>query len=289
TLSANPDRDRGDQSKTDALVAEVDGPWVVDLHESDVSYLPGKGGEGEEAVLLVALAVQNRNGGAAFPADGTRYAFGVDVVPASDAAKRVNLDAAAEADYADMIQNQCTVLYVGKATFKGDKTDPSCYPDDRKAFPDTVTFRFCFKTPTTYVNCQNPDNDPASPFEGEEHLRGVAFESSKPIVAQITLHTDHPFWDSVVHDSPAHFDQFAARVTGQSGTTTVTLEDTVGVDYTKVTTAQNQALRWRYCIDPPTDAHPLFKGEMAFEPGSVAHATGGDPSSGLRDYYDFTS
>jgi hypothetical protein len=289
TLSANPDKVQGDQAQTDGVVAEVDGPWAVDLHKSDPSNLQGKGGADEQAVPLVALANQNKNGGAPFPADGTRYAFGFDVVPAAASAKRVNLDAAAAADYDEMIQNGCTVFYAGTATFKGDKMDASCYPPDRTTFPDVVNFRFCFKTPTTYVNCQNPDNDPAKPFADEEHVRGIAFESSRQVVAQVTIHTDHPFWDSVLHESPAHFDQFAARVVGQMGTPTVKLEDTVGVDYSKYVDAMNQPLAWRYCIEPSTAAHPKLTGEMAFDPQSVPHATGADPATGLRDYYDFAA
>src|SRR5258705_7090017 len=89
TLSANADKVPGDQSQTDAVVAEVDGPWAVDLHKSDPNNLQGKGGTDEQAVPLVALTTQNKNGGAAFPADSTRYAFGVDVVPAADGAKKV--------------------------------------------------------------------------------------------------------------------------------------------------------------------------------------------------------
>jgi len=289
TLSSNPDQVPGDQSQTGSLVAEVDGPWAVDLHRSDPSNLQGKGGTDEQAVPLVTLTNQNKNGGAPFPADGTRYAFGYDVVAASAAAKRVNFDAAAEADYAEMIQNGCTVLYAGTATFKGDKTDANCYPDDRKSFPDVVAFRLCFKAPATYVNCQNPDNDPAKPFADEEHVRGIAFESGRQVMAQVTVHTDHPFWDSVLHESPAHFDQFAARTVGQTGMPTVKLEDTVGVDYTRYIDATNQALGWRYCIEPSTAAHPKLTGEMAFDPQSVPHATGTDPSTGLRDYYDFAT
>src|ERR1051325_11290633 len=49
-ISDNPDKSSGDESQTDALVAEVDGPWAVDLHKSDPSYLEGKGGPGEQAV-----------------------------------------------------------------------------------------------------------------------------------------------------------------------------------------------------------------------------------------------
>ena len=31
----------------------------------------------------------------------------------------------------------------------------------------------------------------------------------------------------------------------------------------------------------------VFQGPMRFDPGSVAHASGADPASGLRDAYDF--
>ena len=48
-------------------------------------------------------------------------------------------------------------------------------------------------------------------------------------------------------------------------------------------------LQWRYCIAPPTDVHPQLTGAMAFDPQSVPHAVGGDPSTGLRDYYDFAT
>ena len=184
--------------------------------------------------------------------------------PASAAAQKVNLDAAASADYEQMVQEGCTVLYVGTATFKG---DDACNVDHAD-WPKTVHFRLCFKSPTSYVNCQNPDNDPAMAFDGEEHQRGIAFPSNSGVVAQVTIHTDHPFWDSVVHDSPAHFDQFAARVVGQdAGEPTVTLEDTMGVDYTAYTDALGRPLQWRYCIDPPTDAHPKVTGAMAFASG----------------------
>ncbi len=290
TLSANPDKVAGDPSQTGGVVGEVDGPWAVDLHESDANNLQGKGGADEQAVPLTTLTTQNKNGGAPFPADGTRYAFGFDIVADSDTAKRVNLDAAAESDYAEMIEKHCAVFYAGTATFKGDETDATCYPDDRKSFPDVVAFRLCFKTPTSYVNCQNPDNDPARPLGDEQHERGIAFLSSKQVMAQITIHTDHPFWDSVLHESPAHFDQFAARaVTTPTGTPTVTLEDTVGVDYTNYVDAMNHPLNWRYCIEPSPVAHPKFIGAMAFDPESVPHAPGNDPSAGLVDYADFAS
>ena len=105
------------------------------------------------------------------------------------------------------------------------------------------------------------------------------------------MHTDHPFWDSVLHDSPAHFDQFAARVVGVAGAgpARVTLEDTVGIDYTAYTDAQGNALDWRYCVEPPTDVHPKLVGAMRFDPHGVPSAIDNDPSTGLRDYYDFAT
>jgi len=189
------------------------------------------------------------------------------------------------------------VLYVGTATFKGDKTDVACYPADRQGWPDVVDFRLCFQSPTSYVNCQNPDNDPAGALPGEEHERGIALRTGQSVVAQVTIHTDHPFWDSVLHDSPAHFDPLAARVSNQGpnqGTVgarpLVTLDATRGVDYGAIRDADGNALAWRYCMSPPTDVHPKLTGPMRLDVQSVPRALGGvtgDPSTGLRDQYDF--
>lgn len=287
-ISENPDTVPGDESKTGKLVGEVDGPWAIDLSYSDPGYLPGKGGAGEEAVPFAALKNQNKNGGAAFKTDGSRYAFGFDDVAATSNAMNVNLDQEALADYQQMIDQQCVVLYDGTATFKG---DASCNSDAEYAdWPSTVHFMLCFKSPTSYINCQNPDNDPAAPLGNEEHQRGIAPSATTSSVAQVTFHTDHPFWDSVLHDSPAHFDQFAAQLAGSTDANpTVTLAMVQGKDYTAMTDAHGNALTWRYCMAPPTDVHAQFAGAMAFDPQSVPHATGNDPSTGLRDYDDFTT
>jgi hypothetical protein len=305
-LSSNPDLSPGDPSQTGGLVAEVDGPWAIDLAHSDPNYLAGKGGPGEEAAPIAALSNQNEvSGHPSFATDGTRYAFGFDVIRATSATAdgrqtmNVNLDADGLADYEAMIANGCGVLYVGTATFKGGMVTgyTDCNSDPEYAnWPSTVNFRLCFKSPTTYVNCQNPDNDPAMAFPNEEHERGIAFKSDQSVVGQVTIHTDHPFWDSVLHDSPAHFDQFAARVVGTDGGAsdagtppTVTVEMTKGVDYTSYTDALGNKLKWRYCMAPPTDVHPQFNGSMAFDPQSVPHCTGSEPSTGLCDYEDFTA
>jgi hypothetical protein len=299
---SNPDMNPGDESQTGPQIAEVDGPWAIDLSHADQSYLPGKGGPGEEAVPIAALNNQNLNGGAKFAMDGTRYAFGFDLIPATatscDGRKtmNVNIDAPGQADYANMITNGCAVYYSGVATFKGTQHDPTCnsaadggVSPIYSTWPQQVTFNLCFKSPTSYVNCQNPDNDPATPFPNEEHQRGVAFPTSGSIIGQVTIHTDHPFWDSVLHDSPAHFDQFAARLAGQAdaGNPVVMLDMTKGVDFTAYTDALGHVLPWRYCIAPDTTVHPQFTGTMSFDHQSVPIGT--DPTKGLRDYYDFST
>ncbi|HEY2405054.1 MAG TPA: hypothetical protein VGI10_03580, partial [Polyangiaceae bacterium] len=186
-LSENPDMSAGDQSQTGKLVAQVDGPWAVDLSHSDPSYLPGKGGPGEQAVPIAALSNQNKNGGAPFATDGTRYAFGFDTIPASATALSVNLDGEAQAAYQAMAQSGCVVTYMGTATFKGGTvaghTDCDIYPD----WPKTVNFNLCFKSPTTYINCQNPDNMNATPLGTDEYERGIAFQTSGSVIGQVTI------------------------------------------------------------------------------------------------------
>ena len=228
TLSENPDTNPGDQSQTGKLVAELDGPWAVDLHRGGP--LEGKGGSDEQAVAIGVIDNENKNGGSAFD-PAARYAFGFDSVPATTAAKLVNLDAG-DADYAAMVTRGWNVLYVGTATWKGGASCTSTNASyDFSKLPQTVKFRLGFTTPTSYLDCQNPDNDPAKALGAEEHERGIAIVSNAATIAQVTFHNDHPFWESFVHDTPAHFDQLAALAKRQADATwLISLDDSKGVD-----------------------------------------------------------
>ena len=282
-LAGDPDTSPTDQSLTGAVVAEQDGPWAFDLHLGGP--LQGKGGNGEEAVAFTSFTGQNRRGNA--PLDQTqRYAFGFDVVAANANAINVNLTPDDMTDYMDMVANGFTVLYVGTATWQGGSTcTTSGDPAEFSALPTAVNFRLGFQSPTTYVNCQNPDNDPAQAFPGEEHERGLQVLADRSIVAQVTIHTDHPFWESTVHDTPAHFDPIAARMTGlDGGTPLTTLADQVGVDFLQFHDAQGNPLPWRSCLASYTIPG---SGTMGFDPHGVSVAPHGPPSQGLRDYRDF--
>ena len=83
-LYANPDTSPTDQSQVGPLVAEVDGPFAIDLHKGGP--LPGKGGSDEQAFPIATLQNQNKNGGQDFD-PAVRYAFGFDLVPATASAQ----------------------------------------------------------------------------------------------------------------------------------------------------------------------------------------------------------
>ncbi len=280
-LSENPDLSPGDQSQTGKKVAQVDGPWAIDLHKGGP--LSGKGGSDEQAYPIATLSNQNLNGGAAF--DPTqRYAFGFDIVAADAAAKKLQIDEN-DADYAEMVQKGWAVLYVGTATWKGNACTSSDNSFDFTALPKVVNFRIGFKSPTTYSNCLNPDNDPAKGLGDEEHQRGIQVKSNATTIAQLTVHTDHPFWESFVHDSPAHFDQLAALAKADAdGNYTVTIDDAVGVDYTAFKFG-NQNLPWRSCVDGYTP--PNNNAQMGFDSLTIPHNPSGDPATSMRDYADY--
>jgi hypothetical protein len=287
TLSESPDLYPGDQSQTGPLVAEVDGPWAVDLHQG--GDLLGKGGGGERAVALTTLDNQNKNGGKPF--DPTvRYAFGFDVVPATAAAKMVQITTAEQmADYATMVDKGYTVLYVGTATFKGTSCAPPVGTGEFGAtFPTVVSFKLGFTSPTSYFNCQNPDNDPAKPLGTEEHERGIAVAANTATIGQLTIHTDHPFWESFVHDSPAHFDMIAAQHTVPAGMTagavSAVLEDTIGVDPTAITDKQKHVVPWRTCDGFYT---PPGMGPLSFDTTGIQVSRTGDAGQDIHDLYDF--
>jgi hypothetical protein len=317
SLWANPDIIPTDQSKVGPLVAELDGPWAVDLHQNGdgFPYLDGKE-TGERAVAFAVLQNENKNGNASFPTDGTRLAVGFSVIVATPNALNVNLGPEGLGLYATMAERGCVALYVGQATWKG--TQGRCVAplvaDDAGGsssagagqepefadIPSTVKFDFCFKprmplgagaVETSYVNCDNQDNDPAMPLNGEPHQRGIAFKSNTFSVGEVTFHTDHPFWESTRHDTPPHFDQLAALVSGpgDGGIPTVHFEDTIGVDYTGFRDKQGHVVPWRIC--DPNYANPnggSRAGPMHFDPASVPHCQNGDSSNGLCDYYDFS-
>jgi hypothetical protein len=278
TLSQGPDTSASDQSKVGgAPVATIEGPWAIDLHQGGP--LSGKGGGDEQAMPIQTIA---------HVAAGARLAFGFDSVPATASAKLINIDAN-DPDYAEMVKNGWNVLYVGTAVWNGTMNGNTCtstnpnYDFSQFAKMGTVNFRFGFSTPTTYVNCQNPDNDPAKALGDEEHERGVQVQAGQTTIAQVTFHTDHPFWESFTHDTPAHFDQLASLAVKQpDGTYLVTLDNTQGVDYTAFKGPDGKPLPWHACDS--LYMPPNMNAQMGFDSLSYAYTPSGDPNATGRNY-----
>ncbi len=344
TLWTDPDLSPSDELLHGPQVDQLNGPFVVDLHKGTSAgpIIEGQGGTGEEATPIGVLGKDV----ALDP--GTVYAFGFSTVaaPANYDAYNVNLDATEAPYYAYMQENGYSVLYVGTATwagnqpwpYTGDGSQPSpspagslepngayctatnvtpAYDFEEPPFPTTMQFWLGFSTPTNYVNCQN-----GSEFQGqlgiggEDHPRGIQPSATQSEPAQITIHMDHPFWESFAENSPLHFDPIAAQFVGKSqvtcdptlpggGPTCLHTEDlkTLGggptnppLDFTafadgNVSSAfpYGHPLPFRDCVGSLYT--PLGEGQLHYDPLTVPVCIGNDARAAvgecLGSYYDF--
>jgi hypothetical protein len=314
TLS-NPDLNLADPSQVGSTVAQIDGPFVVDLHKAGP--LAGQGGGGERAVAIASFPASQ------LPNQTTPYAFGFSTVaaPADYDATNINLDPSEAADYAYMAANGYSVLYVGTAVWAGDvpgtsggfdgtctQTDVTTGPVDDDGdggngstdgaydfsrLPPAMTFRLGFSTPTNYVNCVN--------FTVSEQTNttvyGVQVSPSDTVIAQVTIHMDHPFWESFAENSPVHWDQIAARYIGFDGGADGAVpeahtEDLKGVPFSPFTDATGALLPWRNCAptglytSPDNAAMDFSTLSVPVDPsGTCAPGPGNCPA--IRDYYDY--
>jgi hypothetical protein len=298
-LSDNPDMSPTDQARTGAVVAKAKGPWAVDMTKpgavTDIkpraqarslsdhggNALAYGGGNGKDPNAQSLARFDALDGDRSFD-PARRYAFGFDMVTASTNAKHTNLDAAAETDYAEMVSKGLSVLYVGTATFKGTDCKSSDPSYDWSRLPKLVKFRFGFKSPTTYKNCQNTDLH-GKPFAGEEAQRGVQVGSQGGTIAQITLHVDHPFWNTVDHDAAElFFDQMAAAASADGELVT---DDLARLDFTSFKDAAGKDLPWRSCVADK----PVKPGGRRFDSGSVPVDPKASAESAFRSYADYVT
>ena len=154
-----------------------------------------------------------------------------------------------------------------------------------------MNFRFAFAAPpTNYVNCQNY-TAPGSGIGGEASPRGVQVTASGSVIAQVTIHMDHPFWESFAEDTPVHWDQIAAQYVGvpspsDGGLIEAHIEDFHGVPFQGFSDHQGTPLPWRNCSGG--NYTPPGNGQMSFSTLSVpVDPHGTDPSKAVRDYYDY--
>jgi hypothetical protein len=312
TLWDDPDLAPTDQSQHGPEVAQLNGPFVVDLHKGGP--LTGQGGGGEQATPI-GVFTETGDGGSFDPTVTYGFGFSTIPAPADYDAYNVNLTADENPYYAYMVENGYSVLYVGTATWNGramnDGVGGTCVQtgvtppydfgdsdggveseggtsDGGAGYPQAMTFMLGFSTPTHYVNCQNGTEFPGVVgLDGEEHPRGIQVAPNVSVPAQVTIHMDHPFWESFAENSPVHWDQIAAQYVGAPQPIVAHTEDMKGVDFTAFTDGRGNPLPWRSCT--PDSLYPLpNSGQMHFDPLDVPVRIGGtDPTTGLRDYYDY--
>ncbi len=198
-------------------VAIKPGPYVIDAHRA--SGFVGK--DGVEPASGLFLWKQLDNGQ---PFDtSVRYAFSYDVVAATYPATSVNLTPSEYADYQLMVQNGWSKFIRGTATYVGTGTyanpsDPNAAAAQAlfAALPVTVNFAFGWNDGTQMLNCVNYDYSAS-----EDNLadRGVQTNPSGTYIAQITMHTDHTFWDKLRQEGAnLRFDPIAAFAPTDGGT-----------------------------------------------------------------------
>jgi hypothetical protein len=260
-LNEDPDRDPGDATALGAEVASVDGPFAVDL--SVGGNITGKSGSPDEKTVAIAALGSRKDGRPFDPA--ARYAFSYDLATATASAQRVNLDAEGAALYEQAIAKGWAMVFDGVATYKG----PA--PAAGSAFaelPQEVRFTLGFKNPASYINCENTDLQAV----GEGFPRGLQANANKSTVAQITLHTDHLFWNKLqVEGTPLHFDALAAQAEVDPSTPTkgrLTIEALENVDITNVRTRGGAALPWRSLVSD----HTAPAGTVRYDSAGIAFA-----------------
>lgn len=260
-VNADPDKDPGNPKTLGGVVASADGPFAVDVKiGGDVV---GKSGSPDEkTVPIVALPTQ-ADGSDFDPA--TRYAFSYDFVPASADAKNVNLDADGLALYEQAKAKGWSMIFSGTATYKG----PAPAADSVFAkIPKTVHFTLGFVNPSSYVNCQNTDLGQV----GNEFPRGIQAHQGGSTTVQITLHTDHSFWDKLnVEGTVLHFDPIAAQASTYGNPESpgeVTIDDLVAADITGFKTKTGDVLPARSLVSDYTAP----SGQLKFDANGTSFA-----------------
>jgi hypothetical protein len=259
-LSADPDKDAGNPRNVGPVVAQVDGPFAVDVVRG--GSLPGKSGSPDEKTVAIA-AFAGPDGGGAFSTTD-RYAFSYEVTAAAAGAKIVNLDDAGKALYDQGVAQGWAFLFQGTATYKGPAPAPGSVFEK---IPNVVHFTLGMRNPARYLNCQNTDLQAV----GEDQFpRGVQAIGSRSVTAQITIHTDHGFWDRLnTEGTPLHFDAIAAQAstygTVNAPPGEVTLDDLDRADFTGFKTRDGEILPGRSAVSD----YSAPAGQLYFDPSGT--------------------
>lgn len=194
-LNRGPDTSAADPRQVGAEVARSPGVWAVDVANRGPAIDKGSGQPGAWPLTTID--------GDFDPSE--RYAFSYDALAAASTAIKVGFKAGSEELYQQAVQRGWSMVFQGTATFVGRPADPPAPPFD--TFSKTVAFTIGLSNSIAYVNCANPDLS-----TGDEPARGVQTLPNQATAVQLTIHTDHLFWDTLdVEGTPLHFDHIASQ------------------------------------------------------------------------------
>ncbi len=275
-LSESPDLSPSDASQTGSVVAELKGgPFAIDLAATGAGSIAAKR-SGERAWPLGTMTETREGDG--FDA-AKRYAFGYSFVEADSGDPELVGIEDDDADFAAMREAGYTHLLVGTATRRASIEDcetTSSY--DFSQLPTTVDFRLGFSLSVESVNCQNPELT-GEALVGEESQRGVQGQEDEMVDVQITLHTDHLFWNTVEHGAIPLFNHLAAHAAPQdSGAALLTAEGLEGAPLAPATDRAGASLGWMSCVGD--DDYQLPTSPATFTVDSAG-------TQGIEDLYDF--
>jgi hypothetical protein len=244
------------------LVAELAGPWLVDLSQM---------GNGVGGAQLLGTLNQNLQGNQ-FDVT-TPYAFSYETQVATVEATPVGFvdnDGIAQ----EMASKGWTLLVEGVANYEG-RAATSTVDPTFQGYPTAVRFRLGFGVPAKYINCYNPEigaeEDPAN--------RGIRFKANQVVNGQLTFHTDHLFWNTLDQEgTPLYFDPIAARVKNfgaveADGLHDVGNEDLAGVNPTALRDKNNQVVQDRGDQTTLPVLPEVNNPPPAYNPGSAVGVT----------------
>ncbi len=224
------------QQQLNGIVAMKPGPYVVDIHQLATDGFNGfVGADGEEPAGGI-FKWDTQDDGTAFDSS-TLYAFSYDTVPAQYPATQVNLTESELAIYDTMVKNHWDKYIEARANFVGTGKYPDAPTEakfealaggvydpvmDAYTTAPQVHFAFGWNDATSSINCINPFNGDMD----EENLanRGVQPNTNGATIAQVTVHTDHVFWDKLKQEgTPLRMDYIAAWAGADTNTTPLDL------------------------------------------------------------------
>ena len=211
------------QEQLNPIVATKPGPYVIDVHQLATDGFNGfVGADGEEPAAGI-FKWDTQDDGTAFD-PSTLYAFSYDTLPAQYPATQVNLTEDDFQIYDTMVKNHWDKYIEARANFVATGKYPDA-PTEAKfealaggvydgsggdyTTPPQVHFVFGWNDATSSINCINPFNGDMD--EADLANRGVQPNTNGATVSQVTIHTDHVFWDKLKQEgTPLRMDYLAA-------------------------------------------------------------------------------